>query len=117
VEWEVLFDEDFNIWFDDAERGLRLAIVASIEVLRQLGPNLGRPRVDSVKGSDFSNMKEMRIQYHGDPWRILFAFDPRRRAILLVGGNKKGDARWYESNILIADRRFKRHLEALEREG
>jgi len=63
-----------------------------------------------------SNMKELRIQYHGDPWRILFAFDPRRAAILLVGGIKSGDKRWYEKHIRIADRRFERHLERLEEE-
>jgi len=61
-------------------------------------------------------MKELRIQYHGDPWRILFAFDPRRAAILLVGGIKSGDKRWYEKHIRIADRRFERHLERLEEE-
>ena len=117
MEWEALFDEDFRTWFDAAEEGLQDAILASVAVLIQQGPRLGRPRVDSIKGSDFSNMKELRIRYRRDPWRILFAFDPHRRAILLVGGNKGADARWYETNIPIADRRFKRHLEAMEREG
>ena len=64
-------------------------------------------------------MKELRIQYQGDPWRILFAFDPDRNAILLLGGNKRGDECWYDDNIPVADRRFKRHLVRLkeEREG
>lgn len=59
-------------------------------------------------------MMELRIQFHGDPWRILFAFDPKRRAILLVGGNKRGDKRWYKKNLAIADERFQRHLKRLE---
>ena len=58
-------------------------------------------------------MKELRIQYRGEPWRVLFAFDLRRAAILLVGGNKRGNKRWYEDQIRIADRRFRRHLESL----
>jgi hypothetical protein len=85
-------------------------------LLRRRAPNLGRPRVDSVKGSRFSNMKELRVQYHGDPWRILFALDPRRQAILLVGGNKRGQKRWYKDHIRVADERFRRHLESLEPE-
>ena len=59
-------------------------------------------------------MKELRVQFRGDPWRILFAFDPSRKAILLVGGNKRGDKRWYKTNIPIADGRYRRHLKRLE---
>ncbi len=85
-------------------------------VVARVGPALGRPRVDTVKGSAFSNMKELRIQYRGDPWRVLFAFDPRRNAILLVGGNKSESKRWYDVHIAIADDRFRRHLERLKQE-
>jgi hypothetical protein len=84
--------------------------------LRERGPQLGRPYVDTVEGSAFTNMKELRVQFRGDPWRILFAFDPRRSAILLVGGNKRGDNRWYKKHLPIADERFRRHLERLERD-
>jgi hypothetical protein len=59
-------------------------------------------------------MKELRVQYKGDPWRILFAFDPVRRAILLVGGDKTGDDRWYKKNIPLADARFDKHLEQVK---
>jgi hypothetical protein len=116
VEWEVLFDEDFRAWFDTVDEGLREAILTCVTVLTQRGPALGRPRVDSVAGSKHSNMKELRIQYRGNPWRILFAFDSRRRAVLLIGGNKAEDKRWYERNIPIADQRFERHQQGLERE-
>jgi hypothetical protein len=116
MEWEVLFDEEFAEWLDTLDAGLRARIAAHVALLEQFGPNLGRPRVDTVKGSVFSNMKELRVQYQGEPWRILFAFDPERSAILLVGGNKSGDKRWYEEQVRVADRRFRRHLDRLEQE-
>jgi hypothetical protein len=62
-------------------------------------------------------MKELRIQYQGEPWRILFAFDPQRQAILLVGGNKTGNKRWYEENLPIAERRYELYLETVEEEN
>jgi hypothetical protein len=117
MDWEVLFDEEFAEWLDAVDSGLRIRIAAHVELLERLGPNLGRPRVDTVKGSAFTNMKELRIQYQGEPWRILFAFDPRRRAILLVGGNKTGDERWYEEQVPIADERYGRHLKSLKKKG
>ncbi len=98
------------------DEGIQDRIWAHIELLRRLGPNLGRPRVDTVKGSDFSNMKELRVQYQGDPWRILFAFDPQRNAVLLIGGNKRGHKRWYDENVPIAEQRFRRHLDRLEQD-
>jgi hypothetical protein len=114
MEWDVLFGEEFAEWLETLDEELQDEILAHVEFLRRFGPNLGRPRVDTVKGSKYPNMKELRIQYQGDPWRILFAFDPHRAAILLVGGNKRGDKRWYQRNIRLADRRFERHLENLE---
>ena len=116
MAWVVRFDEELAAWFDDQEAGLQDEILAHVGLLEERGPNLGRPRADTVKGSAYRNMKELRIQYQGRPWRILFAFDPRQAAILLVGGDKGGEKRWYLRNIPIADRRYKRHLEALERE-
>jgi hypothetical protein len=116
MEWDVLFDEEFDEWLGTLDMELQDEIWTYIELLRRVGPNLGRPRVDTVKGSEFPNMKELRIQHRRNPWRILFAFDPRRNAILLVGGNKRGDKRWYHENIPIADRRFRRHLDNLEQD-
>jgi hypothetical protein len=113
MEWTVLFDEEFAECLDTLDQDLRIKIASHVELLEQFGPNLGRPRVDSVKGSAFSNMKELRIQHRGEPWRILFAFDPERNAVLLVGGNKGGNKRWYDQQILIADQRFRRHLDRL----
>ncbi len=117
MEWNTIFDPDFRVWFYEQEQGLQDEAFAVIRILAESGPTLGRPRVDTLKGSAFNNMKELRIQYQGEPWRILFAFDPLRQAILLVGGNKSGNNRWYKENIPIAERRYERYLETLEEEN
>jgi hypothetical protein len=114
MEWEVLLDEAFAEWLDGLDDDVRISILAHAVLLRERGPQLGRPYVDTVEGSAFTNMKELRVQHRGDPWRILFAFDPNRAAILLVGGNKRGDKRWYKKFLPIADERYRRHLERLE---
>lgn len=114
MAWTVRLDEEFLVWFNGLEEGLQDEIAANARSLEELGPNLGRPRVDTLKGSAYPNMKELRIPYQGEPWRILFAFDTERAAILLLGGNKAGDKRWYDKNIPIADRRYKRHLQSLK---
>jgi hypothetical protein len=116
MEWTVLFDEDFAEWLDTLPEKLRRKILGHVELLETLGPNLGRPRVDGIKGSVYPNMKELTVQYKGSPWRILFAFDTQRNAVLLVGGNKTGSGRWYAESIPIADQRFSRHLESLKNE-
>ena len=117
MEWQVLSDEEFIQWLGGQTAGLRQEIAAHVSLLKQYGPMLGRPRVDSIKGSKFPNMKELRIQWKGQPWRILFAFDPKRRSILLVGGNKQGDKRWYKKNIPVADARFEKHLKRMEKDN
>jgi hypothetical protein len=114
MEWEVQLDEDFAAWLMGLDADLRNEIIAHATLLRVHGPQLARPYVDTLEGSAFTNMKELRVQFRGDPWRILFAFDRRRAAILLVGGNKRGDKRWYKKHLAIADERFRRHLKRLE---
>ncbi|MBS0186182.1 MAG: type II toxin-antitoxin system RelE/ParE family toxin [Proteobacteria bacterium] len=90
-------------------------ILAGTRLLRKYGPHLGRPHVDTLSGTSLKNLKELRIQYKGDPWRILFAFDPKRCAILLVGGNKGRDKKWYHTHIPLAEMRFKKHLKKMEK--
>jgi hypothetical protein len=114
MEWDLQLDEDFAIWLGSLNADLRNEIIAHANLLREHGPLLGRPYVDTLEGSEFTNMKELRVQFRGDPWRILFAFDPQRAAILLVGGNKRGDKRWYKKHLPIAEERFRRHLKRLE---
>jgi hypothetical protein len=117
MEWKVLYVDEFLEWLERQEIDLQNAILALVEVLIELGPSLGRPRVDTLKGSKLSNLKELRVQHRGEPWRILFIFDPKRQAILLVGGNKQGNKRWYKENIPIAEDRYLRYMKELENEN
>jgi hypothetical protein len=115
--WIVLYHDEFDGWLNEQEEGLQDALLFSIELLQAEGPMLGRPYVDTVKGSKYPNMKELRVQYKGEPWRVLFAFDPKRRAIILVGGNKTGrSSNWYKENIRIAEKRFEQHLNTMNEE-
>lgn len=111
--WEIetaLVDE----WLDGLDADDYDAVFAALEVLHEDGPSLGRPLVDSITGSRHKNMKELRPPSSGrSEVRILFAFDPRRRAILLIAGDKSGTwNKWYAKNIPIADSRFDDHLHA-----
>jgi hypothetical protein len=116
MEWIVEFHPDCSVWFELLEKSLQDEILVNLTVLQTLGPALGRPRVDSIKGSTLTNLKELRVQFKGEPWRILFAFDPKRHAIVLVGGNKAGDNRWYEKHVPIAEKRYKQHLAEVKKE-
>lgn len=113
MAWAVQSVAEFERWFLDLESAVRVEIAAKISLLQQVGPTLGRPHADTLKGSAYPNMKELRVQIGGEPWRVFFAFDPRRSAILLVGGNKGGDGRFYEVNLPIADERYRKHLTTL----
>jgi hypothetical protein len=116
-EWEVEFTDQFEAWWDDLTVEEQDSIAESVNLLRAAGPALARPHSDTLKGTRVSNMKELRVQHHGRPLRILYAFDPRRAAILLLGGEKTGDARWYEVHLPLAERLYAEHLDTLRREG
>ncbi len=109
--WEIVFHREFEVWFFELDVEVQASIAMVLDVLEEQGAALGRPYVGTIKGSSFTNMKELRVQHDGDPYRIMFAFDPQRQAVLLVGGNKGGDKRWYTVNIPIADRLFREYLE------
>ena len=99
THWNVLYDGEFDVWFSQQNADLQDSILKLAVLLTRLGPHLGRPRVDTIKGSDFDNMKELIVQHKGKPWRILFAFDPNQDAVFLIGGCKSGDDRWYTANM------------------
>ncbi|MCL5770286.1 MAG: type II toxin-antitoxin system RelE/ParE family toxin [Planctomycetes bacterium] len=115
--WQVEFTDDFGRWWCDLSSAQQTAIDANVRLLEQLGPHLSRPYADTVKGSRHSNMKELRIQCQGRPLRVFFAFDPRRCAILLIGGDKTGDSRFYERMIPVAERLYDEYLDQLRKEG
>jgi hypothetical protein len=112
MNWKVVFDDDFAAEFDGLAEALQDELLAHAMLLREFGPNLGRPTVDTLKGSRHPNMKELRFGWAGEIWRVAFAFDPARQAILLVGGDKGGadQKRFYKRLIKLADERFERHL-------
>jgi hypothetical protein len=116
MAWAVEFTGEFEGWWNGLSEDEQVDVDAKVRLIEELGPALGRPHVDTVQGSRHANMKELRIQHAGRPYRVLFAFDPRRSAILLLGGDKTGNARWYEENIPIADRLYDDHLRTVERE-
>ena len=114
MEWKIEYTDEFEKWWDTLNVGEQEAIAASVGLLEKLGPNLPRPHADTVKGSKFTNMKELRTQHAGEPYRTLYAFDPRRTAILLIGGNKTGSKNWYLTHVPLADRLFAKHLKEID---
>jgi len=96
---------------------IKVSIAASVRLLEECGPNLGFPHTSDIMGSEYSHMRELRTQHEGRPLRTLYDFDPCRKAILLIGGDKSGDKRWYDVYIPIADRLYKEHLAQLKKEG
>lgn len=114
--WDVELTSTCEEWFDSLSREERKSVAFGLNLLEELGPALGRPYADTVKGSRFSNLKELRVQHEGRPYRLLYAFDPRRVALVLLGGDKTGDARWYERAIPKAERLLEEHLTQLGRE-
>lgn len=117
MSWEVEYTDEFEEWWGTLSEGEQVAIVASVGLLEERGPGLGFPHSSGVNGSKHGHMRELRTQQGGRPLRTLYAFDPRRAAILLIGGDKTGDARWYEVHIPMADRLYDEHLEQLRKEG
>lgn len=115
-DWEVEFHAACERWANSLSQEDAEALLAAVRVLRVEGPSLGRPLVDSVKASRHKNMKELRPGSTGrTEIRVLFAFDLKRHAILLIGGDKSRDWQgWYRKNIPIADQRFDEHQEALK---
>ena len=96
MEWEVEFTDEFEVCWESLSEAEQESVRASVILLREYGPRLGRPHVDVIAGSRYPTMKELGTQHAGRPYRTLFAFDPRRVAILLIGGDKTGNKRWYE---------------------
>lgn len=116
MEWTVLHHPDFDAEFEAMSRLVRLELLAATGLLELSGPMLGRPHADTLAGSKHSNMKELRFTADDGVWRVAFAFDPKRRAVVLVAGDKAGVAqkRFYKALIAKADARFAEHLETLK---
>jgi hypothetical protein len=114
--WEVEYTDTFGSWWDELSEDEQDRLTSAVELLEQGGPALGRPLVDTLKGSRHPNMKELRPR--GGHMRVLFAFDPRRMAILLMGGDKSQRwSSWYVEAIPAADALYDEHLQTLRDEG
>jgi hypothetical protein len=116
--WEVILHGEFEPEFDALPEGVQDELLAHAKLLQQFGPQLGRPWADTLKGSRHRNMKELRFDAADGVWRVAFAFDPNRKAILLAGGDKSGvsEKRFYRQLIEKADIRFDAHLAGIRRE-
>jgi hypothetical protein len=112
VKWEVDLNDDFVPEYRALDKAVQDELLAHVALLEQFGPRLGRPRVDTLNGSRHSNMKELRFDAVDGVWRVAFAFDPNRKAILLVAGDKSGgsEKRFYRQLIETADKRFDAHV-------
>src|SRR4051812_21723208 len=117
MPWEVHFGDEFRIEFKNFHEDVQTEILALSVLLQQFGPQLGRPRVDTLKGSRHGNLKELRFSAAGGEWRVAFAFDTKRHAILLVGGDKSGgsEKRFYRELVRKADERFDVHVAKLRK--
>lgn len=117
MEWEVEYTDEFEVWWDELNESEQVDVSAVVQLLEAKGPQLPFPHSSGINGSAHSHMRELRIQHKGQPYRVLYAFDPIRHALLLLGGNKTGDDDWYEKNIPIADKLYDEHLKLLKKEG
>ncbi len=117
MSWNVEYTDEFGMWWNSLSEDEQISLAASVQLLEERGPTLGFPHSSGINGSKHSHMRELRTQHDGRPLRTLYAFDPRRSAILLIGGDKTGDNRWYDTHIPIADQLYDEHLLQLKKEG
>jgi hypothetical protein len=109
----VEYTDELEAWWNLLSEAEQISIDTSVRLLEEKGAGLGFPHSSGINGSKHEHMRELRIQHEGRPYRILYAFDPRRCAILLIGGDKTGNKRWYEIHVPIADKLYDKHLEEL----
>lgn len=117
MTWEIEYTDEFQQWWEILAQTQQDDIIVVVQLLEEKGPNLPFPYSSGVNESKHSHLRELRIQSQGKPLRIFYAFDPRRTAILLIGGDKTGDNRFYEKYVPIADRLYDEYLKELKQEG
>ena len=115
--WSVEYTDEFGEWWAGLSEAEQESPDVSVRLLEERGPQLGFPHSSGINGSKHGHMRELRTQHEGRPYRTLYAFDSRRSAILLIGGDKTGDDRWYDTFVPVADGLYDEHLEQLRREG
>jgi len=116
MPWEIVYSSEFEAWFIKLDNDSAKAIARSLGILRELGPMLGRPHVDTLKESRIKNLKELRTQCKQQVFRTMFVFDPARNAVILIGGDKTGDKRFYEKIIPLAEEIYSDYLRRFSHE-
>ncbi len=116
MPYEVEVSDEFRDWYEPLSEAEQLSVEKVVLMLEEAGPALGFPYSSGIQQSKFNHMRELRIQHEGRPYRVLYAFDPARSAFLILGGDKTGDDRWYETMVPKADAIYQGHLKALQRE-
>lgn len=114
MEWDIEYTDEFEAWWIGLNEDEQIDIDAVVGLLEEKGPHLPFPYSSDVKGTRYSEIRELRIQHKGKPYRILYAFDPRRAAILLIGGRKTSVTRWYKQYVPLAESIYEDHLKSLE---
>ena len=117
MAWEVEYTAEFNRWWNSLTHREQDRIDSGVQLLIHHGPQLPFPHSSGVRSSRHSHMRELRVQIGGRPFRVFYAFDPRRTAAILVGGDKTGNSRFYRRYIPIADRLYDEHIDRLRRDG
>src|ERR1043166_1577733 len=115
--WNVEYTDEFGRWDEELSEGIQADIDRMVGVLEARGPQLPFPYSSGIAGTRHDHMRELRVQSRGKPIRIFYALDPRRTAILLIGGDKTGEKRFYEEMIPVADRLYDEYIEELKKEG
>ena len=111
------YTDEFEHWWEDLDEYEQESVTSCVLLLEAKGPTLAYPFCSGIEQSKHSHLRELRIQHNGRPYRVLYAFDPRRVAILLIGGDKTGDDRWYDKYVPLADKIYDKHIAALEKES
>jgi hypothetical protein len=114
MAWEVEYTDEFAVWWDTLSEEEQIQIDRKVILLQERGPNLPRPHADVITVSKHANMKELRAKVAERQLRVLYAFDPERTALLLIGGDKTGDPGWYDRMVPVADKLFDTHLKQLD---
>ncbi len=117
MAWDIEVTDEFRMWYTSLTDDETESVNVAVDLLADEGVRLGYPHSSGITTSRHAHLRELRIQHNGRPYRILYAFDPRRSAILLLGGEKTGDDRWYERMVPVADRLYDTYLNDLRREG
>src|ERR1041385_6838525 len=116
MAWEVEFSDEFGEWWDSLTAAEQKSVDFSVSLLQEAGPTLRMPHSSGIAMSRHAHMRELRIQHEGRPYRVLYGFDPRRTALLLIGGDKTGNNRWYEERVPLPDPIYARPLRELKKD-